>query len=372
MNDSIVLSVIMPLFNVEKTLQVALDSIYIQEVDFKYEIIAINDASNDHTLEILKSNQLNHPELKIIEHDTNQGNAVSFYDGLCVSQGKYFCVLDGDDYYTVKYKLQKQVNFLNGDFEEDYVAVCHKWLMVDKEYNFIDSGIFNSITDIDYFTFLEHFPYNHTSTFMYRNIFKGRVPEFLKEEYCKGDNPRTILHLIYTKGKIKILDFIGSVYRYDNNGIWSKLSQKEQDQRNIFILQKIAEHFQTTIEKELILSIVNKIQHKPITSVPIQADCSVQYIKRATELANQYAFSKSDFSFKSLYTSMFIDSFAESLGYVEKIRRNITLSNPMRINENNILITISKLSTNGGGYSMKSMKSVKSTNLMQYTYYSQT
>ena len=42
----------MPCYNVEKTLQRALDSILMQKTNFEYEIIIINDASEDNTLTI--------------------------------------------------------------------------------------------------------------------------------------------------------------------------------------------------------------------------------------------------------------------------------------------------------------------------------
>ena len=78
----------MPLYNVEKTLQVALDSIFMQDVNFPYEIIVVDDASTDKTLEILEKNKEKYPQIKIIKHETNQGNAISFYDGLSAANGK--------------------------------------------------------------------------------------------------------------------------------------------------------------------------------------------------------------------------------------------------------------------------------------------
>lgn len=350
MEDTI-LSIIMPLYNVEKTLQVALDSIFMQDVNFPYEIIVVDDASTDKTLEILEKNKEKYPQIKIIKHERNQGNAISFYDGLSAANGKYFCVLDGDDYYTVRYKLQKQVDFLNGDTEHQYVAVSHKFLKVDNDYNIIETNVFADVNEIDYKYYLQNLPYSHTTTYMYRNLYKNKVPKFFKEEFCRGDNPRTFFHVIYTKGKIKMLNFVGSVYRYDNNGIWSKTSLQEQRKRNLWMYEKLSEFLQTSQEKDMFMKIViaRFVNKKYVAQSSVVVDNRSRYIDILLAIANKYSFSKCDFSFKSLYTSLFVDSVAESIGYVEKIRRDITLSNPIKINDDNIMIVISKLTTTGGG-----------------------
>lgn len=93
-DTNVILSVIMPLFNVEKTLNIALDSILMQQLDYKYEIIAVDDASKDNTLKILQNYQKQHPKIiKIIKHSKNQGNAISFYDALSIAKGKYLCLI---------------------------------------------------------------------------------------------------------------------------------------------------------------------------------------------------------------------------------------------------------------------------------------
>ena len=139
-DNGIKLSIIMPLYNAEDTLRLALDSIFMQRVDFTYEVIAIDDASSDKTADILQEYADKYKVLKIITHDKNQGNAISFYDALCISRGDYMCVLDGDDYYTVKNKLQKQVDFLDRKKKKKYVAVSHKYLQVNADWNIFDNN----------------------------------------------------------------------------------------------------------------------------------------------------------------------------------------------------------------------------------------
>ena len=126
------------------------------------------------------------------------------------------------------------VDFLDSDKNEDFVAVTHKYLMINKEDKiWKDRQLTLKEREHDYNDFLRQSFYYHTSTFMYRNIFRGNVPKVFKEPLMRGDNPRTHMHVFYTKGKVKFLDFVGSVYRYSENGIWSKTTTEAQYERNI-------------------------------------------------------------------------------------------------------------------------------------------
>lgn len=349
--NTLKLSVIMPLFNVEETIRLALDSILMQKIDFDYEIITVNDCSTDNTLSILKEYAAKFSQIKIIEHKENQGNAMAFYNALCAASGDYFCVLDGDDYYTVKNKLQKQVDFLDGDKEEAYTAVVHKYLRVNKAGKiWNDSQLFSSQLEYDYFDFIRRRFYFHTSTFMYRNIFKGNVPECFKEELMRGDNPRTFMHLLYTKGKVKVLDFIGSVYFYTQKGIWSQTSQEEQVSRNVRMWDYLCNKFPSVLEKSW-YSFATEWQKKnpPKSADPANWIYPDVLLNELKNMSNRFAFKERDFAFCSLYKSAFIDSFCESLGFVAAVQNQITPYTPLKSDNENVLITISNLTTTGGG-----------------------
>ena len=94
------LSIIMPCYNMETTLVRAIDSILMQKVDFEYEVIIVDYASTDKTQEISTAYAQKDKRIHVIKNKKNEGNAKSFYVGLCNARGDYFCVLDGDDFYT--------------------------------------------------------------------------------------------------------------------------------------------------------------------------------------------------------------------------------------------------------------------------------
>lgn len=344
----------MPIFNVERTISLAIDSILMQNVNFKYEIVIVNDASTDQTLSIINKYARSNGQIKIINLPKNSGNAIAFYHGLKEAKGKYYCVLDGDDYYTVRNKLQKQVDFLESDKEEIYSAVTHKYLRVNEKGEIHDDPqlLFEKEKEFTYLECLAQRFYVHTSTYMYRNKFMGNVPEIFKDPLARGDNPRTFFLLKETKGKVKFLDFVGSVYRYDENGIWSKLNLEQQRNRNLNLLKFWQNNSDSSVEKSIIQT---RIDYLLESNVKLNVKNNLKFLPKEFFLqkirrkAQLYAFKNKEFIFKSLYKSDFLDSFCESIGFSALANEGLIPSSPLATQERNILITIATLTSNGGG-----------------------
>ena len=91
-----VVSVIIPLYNVEQYISNCLDSVLSQ--DFKdVEFIIIDDRGSDHSLEIAKQYQKKDSRIKIISHDENKGSMHARKTGYLNAKGDYFFFLDSDD-----------------------------------------------------------------------------------------------------------------------------------------------------------------------------------------------------------------------------------------------------------------------------------
>ncbi len=90
-------SVIIPVYNSEKTLERAIQSVLNQSFN-DYEIIAINDGSTDGSLDILKKIEKKCNYLKIINQE-NLGPGLSRNRGIEYAQGEYIAFLDADDYW---------------------------------------------------------------------------------------------------------------------------------------------------------------------------------------------------------------------------------------------------------------------------------
>ena len=93
-------SVIVPIFNSEKYLRDCLDSLVNQTLN-EIEIIAVDDASTDHSLQILLEYAQKYPsKVKVFASEQNKGQGASRNIGLSLSSGKYIGFLDSDDYVT--------------------------------------------------------------------------------------------------------------------------------------------------------------------------------------------------------------------------------------------------------------------------------
>lgn len=92
-----VLSIILPVYNVEKYLPKCLDSIYTQGVNEKlFEVIAVIDGSLDNSLEIVQKYAQGHSNLVILEKD-NGGVSSARNLGINYAQGDYLMFVDPDD-----------------------------------------------------------------------------------------------------------------------------------------------------------------------------------------------------------------------------------------------------------------------------------
>ena len=90
------LSIIIPIYNVEKYLQKCIESVLSQDIN-DYELLLIDDSSTDNSLNIAKDYE-NRVNVKIIEKNKNSGLSDTRNIGLKEANGKYILFLDSDDY----------------------------------------------------------------------------------------------------------------------------------------------------------------------------------------------------------------------------------------------------------------------------------
>lgn len=95
----IAVSIVIPIYNVEKYLRRCLDSVIKQNTDLEYEIICINDGSKDACAEILSEYAKLYKNLKVI-HKENTGLSDTRNIGVDLAQGEYIMFVDSDDFIS--------------------------------------------------------------------------------------------------------------------------------------------------------------------------------------------------------------------------------------------------------------------------------
>lgn len=213
-------SVVCTAYNQEKYIRQCLDGFVMQETDFPIEIIVHDDASTDGTVAIIKEYEERYPGLfNNIYREENwysQGKNIWEYLFTKVARGKYIALCEGDDYWIDPYKLQKQVDFLEGH-PEYYVVGMRSLLFFQglEYYSFYKDSLHlrTSFVVSDYVKNI----LMHTSTFCIRK--ECITHNSYLHDILQGDTS-LILHSYTTKiSKIKVLKNFGSVYRKHVGGV---------------------------------------------------------------------------------------------------------------------------------------------------------
>lgn len=94
---NIIISIIIPIYNVEDYLERCLDSILNQNISGDIELICINDGSTDNSLSILENYKRDYPFITLI-NQTNIGLGATRNKGMKMATGKYLMFVDSDDW----------------------------------------------------------------------------------------------------------------------------------------------------------------------------------------------------------------------------------------------------------------------------------
>ncbi|MGL5150608.1 MAG: glycosyltransferase [Clostridium sp.] len=98
------LSIVVPIYNVEKYLKDCLESLFLIK-NIKKEIILVNDGSTDGSLKIAEEYKKNYPNETIVINKENRGLSSARNAGLEIAKGKYISFIDSDDFIdSVKYE----------------------------------------------------------------------------------------------------------------------------------------------------------------------------------------------------------------------------------------------------------------------------
>ena len=92
------LTIVIPMYNVEKYIKQCLDSLVIPEVMDQLEVLIINDASPDGSRQIASEYETKYPDTFRIIDKENGGHGSTINRGIEEASGRYFKVVDGDDW----------------------------------------------------------------------------------------------------------------------------------------------------------------------------------------------------------------------------------------------------------------------------------
>ncbi len=92
-------SIIVTTYYSEETVCRCLDSI-LEQTERSYEIIIVDDASQDSTVSVLQQYAAKHDNIKLILHTQNCGQAIGLNEGIRAARGEYISIVDSDDWLS--------------------------------------------------------------------------------------------------------------------------------------------------------------------------------------------------------------------------------------------------------------------------------
>lgn len=234
------ISVVTIAYNVSKYIAEAIESVLNQKTNYTIELVIGEDCSTDNTRDIILEYQKKYPNvIRAVLNEKNLGltpNCVATHNAC---KGKYFALLDGDDYWTDDNKLQKQIDFLeqNLDYSGSGTQATKIYENGDKP------QLFGAQNDATYCLndMITHRKF-HTSSFVYRREIwdkTGGIPLNI------SSNERAMYPMVAIYGKIKYFKEPTCVYRLASTGLNSRINymELETDLQMLSWLQSLSKTF---------------------------------------------------------------------------------------------------------------------------------
>lgn len=128
------ISIVMPLYNSGNLIHFTIKSI-LNQTHTNFELILINDASKDDTLNVIKEYQKKDKRIKIINNKQNLGISLASNKGLAAAKGKYIAMMDHDD-ISLPERFEKQIAYLEKNKDIFLIGTGNKY--IDKDGNILN------------------------------------------------------------------------------------------------------------------------------------------------------------------------------------------------------------------------------------------
>lgn len=288
--DDIKVSVGCLAYNHEKYIRDALDGFVKQKTNFKYEVIIHDDASTDNTANIIREYEKKYPDIiKPIYQKENQfSKGINIFEEYISKRtnGKYFALCEGDDYWTDEYKLQKQYDALINNLD---CCICvHRVNICDEDGNFVGSSIPNEKLRINKTQIIKG---EEIIKYMLGTEYFSLYPFQTSSYFLKADAFRNI------KGKIKLdaevlmnmadvgnfyyYDEVMSCYRVNRSSSTGKIKEAGLERiaaSNLFLMKRIAE-FDKSTKNKYHDYVTNNLNFQIAGCIPVFTDEVIEFMK---------------------------------------------------------------------------------------------
>ncbi len=251
MNNPMI-SVVMPVYNGEKYLQEAIDSI-LNQTFTDFEFIILNDGSTDKTEEIIVS--YDDPRIVYVKNEINLQIVETLNKGIELAKGKYIARMDADD-ISLSERFEKQITFLQKNSNIDILGTWFETFGKKEYIQKLPTEHEQIKSDLLLYT-----PLAHPSIFMKREIFKQYQ---YSVNYPKAEDYALWIQLI-SKFNFSNIPEVLLLYRLHNNQTSSSLDSVQLDS-TVKAVNQLLIQFDNKLSKED-LSIHDDIISRKIISL---------------------------------------------------------------------------------------------------------
>lgn len=322
MENQPLVSIICLTYNEEEFVRDAFDGFLSQVVDFPFEVLVFDDASQDTTQEIIEEYVGKYPDIfkaTLYKENYYQKGLRFFgsYQGLKTAKGKYIAFCEGDDYWCDNHKLQKQVEFLESHPEFE---VCAHETRIRNDYYKEENGILFSHTKVNIFidrSKQNHYKFAdtltgnifHISSLMFRNDKLLEFPEWIYEVSAQD---MVFYMILAERGDIYLMRDVMSVYRHNQKSITSTqtefFNQVAFNNASMDILEKMDEYWEGKYHKE-----ISKVESRYYVN---NMFCYLSKSMRDFEMAKIMAKKARMYDMKTFWKYLFVESW-------EKLKKHL-------------------------------------------------
>ncbi|OCA53381.1 glycosyltransferase family 2 protein [Photorhabdus namnaonensis] len=290
MNSNILVSIIIPAFNVEGVIEDAINSV-LNQTYRNIEIIIVNDGSTDGTIDILDQLSQQHPNIMVFSQE-NRGISAARNVGLSQAKGDYVTFLDSDD--TFESSFIESVLRKNSETKSDITFCLFKEVypgekeIYSKDYCDLNKLAFN----------LLNFNYFGICCMLIKRNFLLENKILFDENLIVGEDILFIL-LCICKAKFSYTPEYLYNYFYRNDSIMNKKWGVKNYMDEIQAWDKINQDMDIKYHKEDRVALMKKIKSKAL-SLKIQIMWKMLASKRFDELSSflsDFSYQKQDAEF---------------------------------------------------------------------------
>lgn len=272
-----VLTVVVPTYNAEKYLRDNLESFLIESIMDSLEILIINDGSTDHSLDIAMEYVRQYPDVFRVITKANGGHGSGINYGIKYANGKYFKVVDSDDWVdsAAFEKLMKSLR----ESDSDIVYSGFYWVFDEGQG---DKALFQKKAEIkeafDGVNYGKEYCFDKVSNRLYIKMHSMTIrTELLRkihsniDEHCYYVDTEYITYPIPFVKTIRFIDAFVYMYRIGRTGQSVSIEKMQHNAKSYDIVLSSLLSFYSRLENDIPCTYEKKMYIASIISRVIAA-----------------------------------------------------------------------------------------------------